>query len=50
LEDELQRRFGTRAAIQVTAPGVGRIEVPFYSLDDFDRVMELLLGNDAPKD
>ncbi|MDR0787318.1 MAG: ParB/RepB/Spo0J family partition protein [Gemmatimonadota bacterium] len=47
LEAELQRRLGTRVKIQTTSPGVGRVEIPFYNLDDFDRVAELLLGPEA---
>ncbi|HYW10286.1 MAG TPA: ParB/RepB/Spo0J family partition protein [Longimicrobium sp.] len=45
LEAELQRTLGTAARIRVQGGGKsGRIEVPFYNADDFDRVLELLLG------
>ena len=45
LEAELQRTLGTAVRIRVQGGGkAGRIEVPFYNADDFDRVLELLLG------
>jgi ParB family transcriptional regulator, chromosome partitioning protein len=43
LEGELQRALGTAARIRVLRGESGRIEIPFYNADDFDRVMELLL-------
>lgn len=48
LESELQRRLGTAARIQPGRRGqAGRIEIPFYGPDDFDRLMELLLDAEA---
>lgn len=47
LETELQRLMGTAVKIQVGKDRKGRIEIPFYGSDDFDRVVELLLGEDA---
>jgi ParB family chromosome partitioning protein len=44
LEAELQRKLGTPARIRVLAGKSGRIEIPFYNADDFDRVLELILG------
>ncbi|HEV7588531.1 MAG TPA: ParB/RepB/Spo0J family partition protein [Longimicrobium sp.] len=44
LEAELQRALGTAARIRVTSGKAGRIEIPFYNADDFDRVLELILG------
>lgn len=44
LESELQRALGTAARIRVVRGESGRIEIPFYNADDFDRVVELLLG------
>ena len=44
LETELQRHFGTAAKIHVGKGDRGRIEIPFYGSEDFERVMELLLG------
>lgn len=47
LEDELQRALGTAVRIRVGGGRSGRIEIPFYNADDFDRVLELLLGAEA---
>ncbi len=47
LEEELQRALGTAVRIRVGAGRTGRIEIPFYNADDFDRVLELLLGAEA---
>lgn len=44
LETELQRQLGTAVKIHVGRGDRGRIEIPFYGGDDFERVMELLLG------
>ncbi|HSU16030.1 ParB/RepB/Spo0J family partition protein [Longimicrobium sp.] len=49
LEAELQRALGTAARIRVTSGKAGRIEIPFYNADDFDRVVELLLGSEAER-
>lgn len=43
LEAELQRRLGTAARIHVTRGQKGKIEIPFYGADDFERLMEILL-------
>jgi ParB family transcriptional regulator, chromosome partitioning protein len=45
LEGELQGRLGTAVRIQVEKGNSGRIEIPFYGEDDFQRVIELLLGD-----
>lgn len=47
LQNELQRALGTAARIRVTRGQSGRIEIPFYTADDFERVVELLLGTEA---
>lgn len=47
LEAELQRALGTAVRIRVGRSDTGRVEIPFYSTDDFERVMELLLGSEA---
>ncbi|HEY0017885.1 MAG TPA: ParB/RepB/Spo0J family partition protein [Longimicrobium sp.] len=47
LEVELQRAFGTQVRIRVQGNNAGRIEIPFLNADDFDRVLEQLLGPDA---
>lgn len=46
LEGELQRHFGTAVRIQASGEN-GRIEIPFYGNEDFERVIEALLGPDA---
>jgi ParB family transcriptional regulator, chromosome partitioning protein len=49
LETELQRRLGTAVRIQLLRADSGKIEIPFYSVDDFDRVTELLLGAETSR-
>ncbi|HEV2150119.1 MAG TPA: hypothetical protein VGR37_22165, partial [Longimicrobiaceae bacterium] len=49
LETELQRALGTQVRIRVGGGRSGRIEIPFYNADDFDRVLELLLGAEAAR-
>jgi ParB family transcriptional regulator, chromosome partitioning protein len=44
LEAELQRTFGTQVRIRVQQGQSGRIEIPFFNADDFQRVTDLLLG------
>ncbi|HQL42647.1 MAG TPA: ParB/RepB/Spo0J family partition protein [Spirochaetota bacterium] len=43
LEEELIAFLGTRVAIHHSA-GKGRIEISFYSLEDFDRIVSLIKG------
>jgi hypothetical protein len=33
----------------VTTGKSGRIEIPFYNADDFDRVLELMLGKEEDR-
>jgi ParB family chromosome partitioning protein len=47
LEAELQRQLGTPVRITLGKGTTGRIEIPFYSHDDFERVTEFLLGAEA---
>jgi ParB family chromosome partitioning protein len=47
LEAELQRHLGTAVKIHVSKGDRGRIEIPFYGADDFERLTELLLGAEA---
>ncbi len=47
LETELQRALGTAARIRVKKGQSGTVEIPFYNSNDFERVMELLLGAEA---
>lgn len=49
LESELQRRFGTAVRIQVARGESGRIEIPFFNADDFQRVLDLLLDAEASR-
>lgn len=46
LEAELQRALGT--AVRIRGGGTrGRIEIPFYNAEDFERLFELLVGRPA---
>lgn len=44
LEDELRRRLQTDVKIRLTGSEQGAIEVAFYSADDLERVLDLVLG------
>jgi ParB family chromosome partitioning protein len=44
IEGELQRALGTRVAVRASARGKGRIEISFYSLEDFEGLVERLLA------
>lgn len=46
LEDQLRKHLGTDVKVVQSAKERGEIRVPFYSADDFDRLLELLLGAD----
>jgi ParB family transcriptional regulator, chromosome partitioning protein len=50
LEADLQRALGTAVRIRVTSGKAGRIEIPFYNADDFDRVLELILGPEEERE
>ena len=41
--------LGTAARIRLASGKSGRIEIPFYNADDFDRVVELLLGSEVER-
>jgi len=45
IEDTLRRRLGTDVKIAQSGATKGEIRIPFYSADDFERVMELLGGS-----
>ena len=45
IEDDLRRYFQTDVRVQLTDVSKGRIEVSFYSADDLDRLMGLILGD-----
>jgi ParB family transcriptional regulator, chromosome partitioning protein len=47
LEEELQRCLGTDVRIHRTRGDRGRIEIPFFGPEDFERIFELLAGQSA---
>ena len=44
LEDRLRKHLGTDVRITQTGGEKGELRVPFYSADDFERVLDLILG------
>jgi ParB family transcriptional regulator, chromosome partitioning protein len=42
LEEELQRYFGTDVRIRRGRGNRGRVEIPFFGADDFERIFEML--------
>jgi len=46
LEDQLRKHLGTDVKIVQSGKERGEVRVPFYSADDFERLLELLLGAD----
>jgi ParB family chromosome partitioning protein len=44
LEDELQSVLGTAARIRKSRGNRGKIEIPFYGHEDFERIFEILTG------
>ena len=47
LEEELQSVFGTAAKIRKSRGNRGKVEIPFYSNEDFERIFEILTGRPA---
>ena len=47
LEEELQRIFGTEVRIRRSRGQRGRVEIPFFSAEDFERIFELMAGQSA---
>ena len=45
LEEELQRVLGTAVKIKRSRGMKGKIEIPFYGAEDFERLYELLVGS-----
>lgn len=45
LEDELRRRLQTDVHIRLSGPERGTIDIAFYSADDLERVLDLVLPN-----
>lgn len=44
LQDSIRRRFQTDVQIALAGRDKGAIRIPFYSTEDFERIVELLLG------
>jgi ParB family transcriptional regulator, chromosome partitioning protein len=44
MEDELRRRLQTDVQLRLSGPERGSIEVSFYSADDLERVLDIVLG------
>src|SRR5690606_5552 len=44
LEEELQRVLGTEVRIRRSRGNRGRIEIPFFGAEDFERIFELIAG------
>ena len=44
LEEELQRLYGTAVRIRSSGRNKGKIEIPFYTAEDFERIFEELTG------
>lgn len=47
LEEELQSVFGTAVRIRKSRGNRGKIEIPFYGNEDFERVFEIMTGRPA---
>jgi ParB family chromosome partitioning protein len=46
VEDQLRKKLQTDVQITLSGKQKGELRVPFYSGDDFERMVELLLGSD----
>jgi ParB family chromosome partitioning protein len=44
LEDELRRRLQTDVKVQLTSKDKGELRISFYSVDDLERVLDVVLG------
>lgn len=44
IEDQLRRRLQTDVRVTAGAAGKGEVRIPFYSADDLERVLDLVLG------
>lgn len=45
VEDQLRRRFQTDVTMTLSGPDRGEVRLSFYSADDLERLLDLLLGN-----
>jgi ParB family chromosome partitioning protein len=48
VEDDLRRYFQTDVRVHLTDASKGRIEVSFYSADDLERLLGLIIGSQRP--
>lgn len=44
IEEELRRRLGADATVHLTGKESGELRIPFYSADDLERVLDVVLG------
>lgn len=44
IEEELRRRLGADAKVHLTGKESGELRIPFYSADDLERVLDVVLG------
>jgi ParB family chromosome partitioning protein len=45
VEEQIRRRLQTDVTIQQTGDGKGTLRIAFYSNDDLDRLLDLMLGS-----
>ncbi len=45
IEDELRRRLQTDAKVHLTSKNAGELRIPFFSADDLERVLDIVLGS-----
>jgi ParB family chromosome partitioning protein len=45
VEEQLRRRLQTDVSIQQTGDGKGTVRVAFYSADDLERLLDVMLGS-----
>lgn len=46
---DLGRIFGTAVQVRMTGKGAGKIEIPFRDAQDFERILELVVGADEAR-
>jgi ParB family chromosome partitioning protein len=44
IEEELRRRLQTDAKVHLSSKNAGELRLPFYSADDLERLLDLVLG------
>lgn len=44
IEDHLRKRLQTDARVVASGPGRGELRIPFYSADDLERLLDLIVG------